>query len=231
MARLGRYFVPGQPLHLVQRGNDRRAIFFAPADYERYHEWLHAASAANGCAIHAYALLPNQVHMLVTPRSESSLPKTMQSLGRRYVRHVNAAYGRSGTLWEGRYRATLIDPDACLFDCMRYIELSPVRTKLAAHPKEYRRSSYGSNALGTYDPLVKAHPLYVDLAKTPLQRQRAYRALYDEKLTEEFIAAVRAATNGGWPLGSDRFKQKIALALGRRVVPLSKGRPRRTGAT
>lgn len=229
MARLGRYFIPGLPLHVVQRGNDRRAIFFAPADYERYQEWLHAASAASGCAIHAYALLQNQVHLLVTPRNESSLPKTMQSLGRRYVRHVNAAYGRSGTLWEGRYHATLIEAEAHLFDCMRYIELAAVRAKLAAHPDEYRWSSYGSNALGNYDPLVKPHPLYVDLAKNPLQRQRAYRALYDRKLTEEFIAALRAATKGGWPLGSDRFKQKVALALGRRVVPLSKGRPPRSG--
>jgi putative transposase len=230
MARLGRYFIPGLPLHVVQRGNDRGAIFFASADYEHYREWLHAASAANGCAIHAYVLLSNQVHLLVTPRHESSLPKTMQSLGRRYVRHVNAAYGRSGTLWEGRYHATLIDPDAYLFDCMRYIELAPVRAKLAARPDEYRWSSYGSNALGNYDPLVKPHALYVDLAKKPLQRQRAYRALYDKKLTDEFIAALRGATNGGWPLGSDLFKQKVALALGRRVVPLSKGRPPRNDA-
>lgn len=230
MARLGRYFIPGLPLHVVQRGNDRGAIFFASPDYEHYQEWLHAAAAANGCAIHAYALLPNQVHMLVTPRSEKSLPKTMQSLGRRYVRHVNAAYGRSGTLWEGRYHATLIDPDAYLFDCMRYIELAPVRAKLAARPEAYRWSSFGSNALNTYDPLVKPHPLYVDLAKKPLQRQRAYRALYDKRLTEEFIAALRAATNGGWPLGSDLFKQKVALVLGRRVVPLAKGRPPRNDA-
>jgi putative transposase len=230
MARLGRYFIPGLPLHVVQRGNDRGAIFFASADYEHYREWLHAASAANGCTIHAYVLLSNQVHLLVTPRHESSLPKTMQSLGRRYVRHVNAAYGRSGTLWEGRYHATLIDPDAYLFDCMRYIELAPVRAKLAARPDEYRWSSYGSNALGNYDPLVKPHALYVDLAKKPLQRQRAYRALYDKKLTDEFIAALRGATNGGWPLGSDLFKQKVALALGRRVVPLSKGRPPRNDA-
>jgi len=230
MARLGRYFVPGQPLYLVQRGNDRRAIFFAPADYERYHEWLHAASTANGCAIHAYAFLQNQVHLLATPRDESSLPKTMQSLGRRYVRHVNVAYGRSGTLWEGRYHATLIEPEAYLFDCMRYIELAPVRAKLVAHAKEHRWSSYGSNALGKYDPLVKAHGLYADLAKTPPQRQRAYRALYDRDLSDEFMTALRAATKGGWPLGSDRFKQKVALALGRRVVPLSKGRPPRTGA-
>jgi putative transposase len=230
MARLGRYFVSGLPLHVVQRGNNRRAIFFAPADYERYQEWLHAASVANGCAIHAYVFMPNNVWLLVTPRGESSLPKTMQSLGRRYVRHVNSTYGRSGTLWEGRYHATLIDPDAYLFDCMRCIELAPVRAKLVAHPKAYRWSSYGANALGKYDPLVKAHPRYADLAPNPLQRQRAYRALYDQELTEEFIAALRAATNGGWPLGNDQFKQKVAQTLGRRVVPLSKGRPPRPDA-
>ena len=231
MARLGRYFVPGLPLHVLQRGNDRRAIFFGPPDYARYREWLHAASLNHGCAIHAYVFMPNYVRLLVTPRDEFSLPKTMQSLGRRYVRHVNSAYGRSGTLWEGRYHAALIDPEAYLFDCMRFIELNPVHAKLVGHPSEYEWSSFRANALGQYDPLVRTHSRYADLGINPSQRQRAYRALFDHNLTDEFVAALAAATNGGWPLGSDQFKREVAQAVGRRVMPLSKGRPPRPCAT
>jgi putative transposase len=228
MARLGRYFVPGQPLHVIQRGNDHRSIFFAPDDYARYREWLHGASVMNGCAIHAYVLMPNHVHLLVTPRDEDSLPKTMQALGRRYVRHVNWVYGRSGTMWEGRYRAALIDAQNCLLACMRYIELNPVRAKLAAHPRDYQWSSYRAHALGEYDALVRDHELYLDLGPDGARRQSAYQTLFDEVLDEEFIAVLRTATNGGWAVGGDRFKQEIALALGRRVVPLPKGRPPRS---
>ena len=127
MARLGRYFLPDQPLHVIQRGNNREAIFFAEADYDDYRGWLAAAAAAYGCAIHAYVLMTNHVHLLVTPRRADSLPRTMQSLGRRYVRHINATYRRTGTLWEGRYRAAPIDSEAYFLACCRYIELNPVR--------------------------------------------------------------------------------------------------------
>jgi putative transposase len=225
MARLGRYFIPGQPLHVIQRGNDRRSIFFAPDDYARYREWLHVASVANGCAIHAYVLMSNHVHMLVTPSNEDSLPKTMQSLGRRYVRHINWAYGRSGTMWEGRYRAAMIDPDTCLLACMRYIELNPVRAKLVKEPREYQWSSYRANVFGEYDALVREHERYRDLGVDAAQRRAAYQTLFDEPMDEEFIATLRAATNGGWPFGGDEFKQLIAQSLGRRVAPLPRGRP------
>ncbi len=225
MARLGRCFISGQPLHVIQRGNDRRNIFFAPDDYARYREWLQLAAVANGCTIHAYVLMPNHVHLLVTPQEEDSLPKTMQSLGRRYVRHVNWVYGRSGTMWEGRYRAAMIDPDTALLACMRYIELNPVRAKLAREPRDYQWSSYRSNAFGEHDALVTRHEQYCALGPDGPQRQAAYMALFDEALDEEFVATLRAATNGGWPFGGDRFKQQIAQSLGRRVEPLPRGRP------
>ena len=141
MARLGRYFLPDQPLHVIQRGNNRAPIFFGDDDYERYRTWLGEAAAAYGCAIHAYVLMTNHVHLLVTPREDESLPRTMQSLGRRYVRHVNTRYRRSGTLWEGRYRAAPIDSEAYFLACCRYIELNPVRAGTVGHARDYPWSS------------------------------------------------------------------------------------------
>jgi putative transposase len=146
MARLGRYFLPDQPLHVIQRGNNRGAIFFREEDHAQYREWLAAAAADYGCRVHAYVLMTNHVHLLVTPRREDSLPRVMQSLGRRYVRHVNAAYQRSGTLWEGRYRAAPIDSEAYFLACCRYIELNPVRAGMVDHPRAYRWSSYRAHA-------------------------------------------------------------------------------------
>ena len=148
MARLGRYLLPEQPLHVIQRGNNRAPIFFGVEDYARYRAWLAAAAAEYGCAIHAYVLMTNHVHLLVTPRQAESLPRAMQSLGRRYVRYVNAAYHRTGTLWEGRYRAAPIDSEAYLLACSRYIELNPVRAGMVRHPRDYRWSSWHANAQG-----------------------------------------------------------------------------------
>ena len=138
MARLPRYHLPDQALHVIQRGNNREAIFFAEADYDCYRGWLADAAAAYGCAIHAYVLMTNHVHLLVTPRRADSLPRTMQSLGRRYVGHINATYRRTGTLWEGRYRAAPIDSEAYFLACCRYIELNPVRAGMVRHPRDYR---------------------------------------------------------------------------------------------
>jgi putative transposase len=226
MARGSRYFLPNQPLHVIQRGNNRDAIFFAELDYGRYRAWLAAAATENGCAVHAYVLMTNHVHLLVTPRDPDSLPRTMQSLGRRYVRYVNVAYRRTGTLWEGRYRAAPIDSEAYFLACARYIELNPVRAGMVAHPGDYRWSSYRAHALGAADDLVTDHALYRGLGTTPAERQDAYARLCDAPLDREFIDAVRAATNSGWALGGERFRQQIAHALGRRVAPAPRGRPK-----
>lgn len=226
MPRAGRHFLSDQPLHVIQRGNNRTAVFFAAADYARYRGWLAEAAAAHGCAIHAYVFMTNHVHLLVTPAAADSLPRTMQSLGRRYVRHVNAVYRRTGTLWEGRYRAAPIDSEAYFIACMRYIELNPVRAGLAAQPGDYAWSSYRAHAEGRADPLVREHALYRALGATPAERQAAYRRLFDAPLAAAFVDEVRAATNGGWALGGERFKAQIARALGRRVEPGTPGRPR-----
>jgi putative transposase len=224
MARLGRYFLPEQPLHVIQRGNNRQAIFFAAEDYARYRQWLGEAAAEYGLAVHAYVLMTNHVHLLATPARAESLPRVMQSLGRRYVRYVNAAYRRTGTLWEGRYRAAPIESEAYFLACCRYIEMNPVRAGMVAHPRDYRWSSWRAHAWGADDPIVRDHPLYRALARSAAARQKEYRALFRGALDEDFLANLRAATNGGWALGGERFKRAVAKALRRRVAPLPRGR-------
>jgi putative transposase len=225
MARLGRYFLPDQPLHVIQRGNNRSPVFFEEPDRRRYLDWLAAAAAEHGCAVHAYVLMTDHVHLLVTPRAADSLPRAMQSLGRRYVRHVNQAQQRSGTLWEGRYRAAPIESEAHLLACARYIELNRVRAGLVAHPRDYPWSSYRCHAEGAADPLLTDHPLQDRLGATAALRRKSYRALFRQALDEAFVEELRAATNGGWALGDARFKRRVAKALGRRVAPLPRGRP------
>jgi putative transposase len=170
--------------------------------------------------VHAYVLMPNHVHLLLTPVHGDSLPRLMQSLGRRYVRAVNAAHGRSGSLWEGRYRAAPIDP-VHLVDCCRYIELNPARAGMVRHARQHRWSSYRGNALGEADPVLVPHARQIALGVA------AYRALCERPLEAGFIAAVRAATNGGWALGDAAFQARIAAATGRRAAPLPRGRPRK----
>lgn len=225
MARMGRYFVADQPLHVIQRGNNRQAVFFEDQDYGLYREWLIHAAREQGCAVHAYVLMTNHVHLLVTPSDADGLPRMMQSLGRRYVRMVNARYRRTGTLWEGRYKAAPLDSDAYFLACSRYIELNPVRAKIVAAPQDYPHSSYRANALGQADALVQQHPVFARLGPDAQTRQEAYRALFREKLKEPFVEALRAATNGGWALGDKKFKRQIAEAAKRRSEPLPKGRP------
>ena len=227
MARRARYFLADQPLHIIQRGNNRQTVFFTEADFARYREWLKAAAAAYGCAIHAYVLMSNHVHLLATPREPDSLPRTMQALGRRYVRYVNTIHGRTGTLWEGRYRAAPIDSEAHFLACCRYIELNPVRASMVKHPRDYRWSSYRAHAHGVGDALVSDHDLYRRLGADRAMRQTAYRALFRAALDDEFLDGLRTATNGGWALGDARFERQVADALGRRVRPLPRGRPPR----
>ena len=224
MARLGRYFVEGLALHVIQRGNDRQAIFYAERDYVLYRNWLAEQAETFGAKIHAWVLMTNHVHLLVTPGSPESLPRLMQSLGRRYVGHVNRAYRRTGTLWEGRYRAAPVESGAHLLACYRYIELNPVRAQMVAAPGDYPWSSHRANADGTADPLVTPHPLYLSLGIDGEARQTTYRALFAEALTASQLEAMRRATNGGWAIGSDHFQAQIEALAARRASPRSKGR-------
>ena len=220
MARLPRFFVPGYPVHVIQRGNNRAPIFHAARDFIHYLELLADAATTNGLKIHGLVLMSNHVHLLATPESPSSLPRTMQSVGTRYVRWFNRHYTRTGTLWEGRYRATIVDTDAYLLTCMRYIELNPVRAGLVDDPSSYRWSSYGANALGAADPLVTPHPVFLALGEDPLARHAAYRRLFVRPVSEEQLHAIRRATNLAWALGDQAFQARVEQATGRRAAPL-----------
>ena len=195
-----------------------------------YCNWLTQACKLYGCAVHAYVLMTNDVHLLVTPSKRDSVPRSMQALGRRYVRYVNAQYPRTGTLWEGRCRATAIDSDEYFLSCCRYIELNPVRARMVGHPGDYAWSSYHAHAHGRADELVTSHEVFGRLGTGPIEQQAGYRALFRETLADEFVQALRDATNGGWALGNEKFKERIARASHRRVDPRPKGRPRKAKA-
>ena len=230
MARYGRYRLAGQPQHVIHRGNNRQSIFFGDDDYRRCLDYLAQAAETHGCALHAYVLMPNHLHLLLTPERAVGLSSMMQSLGRRYTGYVNQVQGRTGTLWDGRFRATVIDSEAYLLTCSRYIECNPVRAGLVAEPGDYRWSSYGANGLGAADPLVQPHGLYRALGGAPAERQATYRALFARAPAEAELAAIRGATNRGWALGGERFLGAVEMAAGRPVQPRPRGRPRKSAA-
>ena len=227
MARLHHLYLPDQPLHVIQRGNNRDLIFAADADYQFYLRCLHEAADTHSVTVHAYVLMTNHVHLLVTPATESSLSKTLQSIGRRYVQYFNFTYQRTGTLWEGRYKSTLIDSERYLLTCMRYIEMNPVRAGMVAHPGDYPWSSYRANGQGNAERLIVPHELYQSLGRTDEERQSAYRQLFRAQVAKADVEAIRNATNKGWVLGDNRFGAKVAALTERRAMPLPRGRPKR----
>ena len=227
MGRPPRYAISGYPLHVVHRGNDRQAIFRDEADYRVYRRYLSEALEKFGCKLHAYVLMTNHVHLLLTPQLEKGLARTMQSLGSRYARYFNKAYDRSGTLFEGRYRASLIESDSYLLACYRYVELNPVRAGLVGDPARYLHSSYRCHAFGQADALVAFHAVYEDLGVNAAARCRAYRELVAAGLDDRTLHRIRLVTAGSWALGSEDFLGRVTRRLGRRVCPSPAGRPRR----
>ena len=228
MARLPRFNLPGQPQHVIVRGNNREPIFYAESDYVFYLEKLKKAIENYSCELHAYVLMTNHVHLLITPLQEHSLSKAIQSLGRVYVQQFNHIYKRTGTLWEGRYKATLIDSDNYALTCYRYIELNPVRAEMVDHPGEYPWSSYRCNALGETNSLITPHYLYNALSSESRQRHENYRALFDAHILPESLSEIREMTNKSWVLGSDQFKQMIQAQLSRPAMPEPKGGDRKS---
>ncbi|XCN74007.1 MAG: transposase [Candidatus Electrothrix aestuarii] len=229
MPRRPRIIVPGTPLHIVQRGNNRQACFFADEDYLFYLDWLKEYAKSAKCAVHAYVLMTNHVHLLLTPKKADSAGSLMKRLGQRYVQYVNRTYQRSGTLWEGRFRSCIIQEETYLFTCQKYIEMNPVRAGMVGYPGEYRWSSYSRNACGEKSKLIKPHFLYQELGETCKERQDAYQALFRHELDMVEIDKIRKATNGGFSLGNDRFHAEVSAMLGRWVTPGKAGRPRKKG--
>jgi putative transposase len=215
------------PLHLIQRGNNRSDCFLTDSDRIAYLHWLGRDAARFGVAIHAWVLMSNHVHLLVSPPTPAQASHLMQSLGRRYVRHFNDAHGRSGTLWEGRFRACAVHADDYLFACMRYIELNPVRAGMAETPGAFRWSSHCRNALGLADPMVVEHPLYTSLGSSPTERQQAYRAQFPMQLDEATLAFIRSATASGHLIASEGRRREVESTRGILLGPAPIGRPRK----
>lgn len=225
MPRRARIAVPGIPWHIIQRGNNRSACFYADEDYRRYLDTLQEQAEKHGCAIHAYVLMTNHVHLLLTPARENSAGLLMKHLGQRYVQYINRAYRRSGTLWEGRFRSCLARDPEYVLGCYRYIEMNPVRAAMVGHPGEYRWSSYRANAEGERDRVITPHQDYLRLGCSDENRRENYRGLFKAHLDPEVVANIRRATNGNYVLGSERFQEEIGRMLQRRVVPGRSGRP------
>ena len=226
MPRAPRLTLAGQAHHIIQRGNNRQVIFFDDADRRFFLKVLGDALAAQDCALHAYVLMTNHIHLLVTPGREEAIGRLMQSLGRSYVGHVNRAYGRTGTLWEGRFKSTIVDAEDYVMACYRYIEANPLRAAMVARAGDHPWSSHRCNAQGRADPLVRGHEVYLALGPTPQARQAAYREAFAQGLSEDVLHTLRDATQRGWVPGRESFRAQIAAALGRGVGPPVRGRPR-----
>ena len=226
MPRRARLRLAGLPLHIIQRGNNRTACFFADEDYALYLHHLEELSRKFRCAIHAYVLMTNHVHLLLTPARKDGPSLLMKHLSQRYVQYVNRTYRRSGTLWEGRFRSSIVQEQGYLLRCHRYIELNPMRAGMVKHPRDYPWSSYCGNGEGRPSPLLTPHEEYVALGRKEDERSAAYRALFHAELDPKEVEEIRLAANGGFALGNARFKAEISAMLGRRVEPGISGRPK-----
>lgn len=225
MARLPRLIVPSQPHYVIQRGLNGQPVFQDDEDYTTFLGWLRAAARIYKVAIHAYVLLPDQLHLLVTPADEGGLGQMMQWLGRYYVPYYNQKYGRGGTLWQGRYKTSVIDPDHYLLICSRYMELAPVRAGLVQLPEAYPWSTYAHHIGVQPNGAVTDHSAYWLLGNTPFQREAAYIELASQFLTPAQVQAVEDAVLKGWPLGSDQYKRTLEQGAKRQVLPAKRGRP------
>lgn len=227
MPRRARLSIPGIPWHITQRGNNRAVCFYAEEDYQFYLHFLEEFSVKFGCSIHAYVLMTNHVHLLLTPQRSDSASLLMKHLGQRYVQYINRTYRRSGTLWEGRFRSCLTQTEDYVLACYRYIELNPVRAGMVMKPQDYRWSSYHANALGKGRRLITPHEEYSRLGLDDAARRDAYRALFKSHLDEEVVDQIRSATNGNFALGGERFQKEVETMLGRRARRGQAGRPGR----
>lgn len=230
MARLPRLYLSGCPQHIIQRGNNRQACFFDEQDYIVYLDKLKSATKKHNVAIHAFVLMTNHVHLLMTPSTKDGVSQVMQNLGRYYVRYINQTYQRTGTLWEGRFKSTIVNCDSYLLTLYRYIELNPVRAGMVDHPASYPWSSYHANAGNKHISMLSPHPIYLALADNEISRKQTYQDLYKTHLTQSTLNTIRDATNKAWVLGDERFIQQISETLARRASPLKRGGDRRSKA-
>ena len=225
MVRKPRIGMPGVPQHVVQRGNNKQFCFYNEADYYFFLTVLYEALEKNACRLHAFVLMTNHVHFLVTPSTKDGTSGLMRDLGRKYVRYFNDTYGRTGTLWEGRFKSSLVDTERYCLACYRYIELNPVAASMVPVPERYPWSSYHTNALGETSKLLTPHSTWLSLGSTDDARQRIYRELFKEKLPAEDIEALRYGLSKQLPVGSLEFKAKIESELSIVLGTGKRGRP------
>jgi putative transposase len=225
MARLARLTVPGYPHHIIQRGNNRQAIFADGADYELLLSILDENAREFKVAIHAYVLMSNHFHVLATPETIEGIPQMMQALGRRYVRRFNQKHGRTGTLWEGRYKSTIIQAERYLLACMVYIDLNPVRAAMVAEPAAYPWSSHPHYVGLRRDKLVTPHPLYCELGNTPFARDAAYAELVASGISPRLKLDLSESALRGWALGDADYVADLQRRTRRRLAKGRAGRP------
>jgi putative transposase len=227
MPRRARLRLPGVPLHINQRGNNRIACFYGDEDYALYLHHLGELARKFHCAVHAYVLMTNHAHLLLTSSLPDGPSLLMKHLGQRYVQYINKTYRRSGTLWEGRFHSSIVQASGYFLRCHRYIELNPVRANMVSHPRDYPWSSFPANAGFAPSRLLTPHDEYLALGRNNDERGAAYRELFRSELDPAQLKEIRSALNGGFVLGSDRFKAQIAQMLKRRVERGAPGRPRK----
>lgn len=225
MARPPRLELAGVPLHIVQRGVNRAACFFGDLDRRFYLRCLAKSAIDRGCAVHAYVLMSNHVHLLITPGERGAAAAMLQDLGRRYVRVINMVHGRTGTLWEGRFKSSVVDTENYFLTCHRYIELNPVRAGIADHPAKYSWSSHAHYALGHVSDVITEHSIYLSLGKSPVERQAAYQSLLLQDIDSDTLKKIRGAANAGCVLGSEAFIEDAKEKLGPRARVPRRGRP------
>lgn len=231
MPRKPRFYLPGIPVHVVQRGHSREPIFFEASDYKAYLNWFLEGAERYQSQVHAFVLMTNHVHFLMTPKFKDSISRTLQYVGRYYVPYINYQYGTSGTLWDGRYKASLVQEDNYFLTCMRYIELNPVRAGMVSHPKEYPWSSYQANAEGKEIKLIHYHGTYMALGRHRAERITAYRALFNSHIPEDEMKTIQSAWQTGTPLGNDYFKEKVEQKLQCKIGQARRGRPSKRALT
>lgn len=228
MPRHARIMVPGASVHLIQRGNNRAQCFFSDEDRQFYLFHLARLLPRERCALHSYCLMTNHVHLLVTAHEASGCATLMKHLGQLYAQYINKTYGRTGNLWEGRFKSCLVQSEAYLLTCCRYIELNPVRAGLASSAGHYPWSSFRANAYGEPCDFLTAHAEYLRLGGNAGERQAVYRDRFGSLAAQGQFDEIRQATNAGYVVGDARFKTSIARIVGRRVQRGSPGRPTRT---
>ena len=230
MARQSRLILPGVALHITQRGNDRADCFRRDSDNMLYLLHLRELAEKLACAVHAYCLMSNHVHLLLTPPSAEACQGLMKNLGQRYAQYFNRAHERTGSLWEGRYYSCLVESPRYVLACYRYIELNPVRANLVRHPRSYAWSSHAANAGFRSDGMLTPHVEFLALSEDATRRREIYRNLFEDVVEPSVLGEIRSATLGGYPLGSDAFKASLAQTGGRKIARQRVGRKRKSGS-